>query len=661
MLMSRSKYMFALILAGFAIIAGACKKDEPVITLQLINVRVGNLHLMPGQTTSNIPRNAEFIIEFASAIDTASVRKAIVIKQIQPSQVVQYTYQFSGEFRNLIIKLVNALNPLTDYILVIGKELKGAGRESFPGVEYSFRTEPSALTLSALSINGQNFMSGNTPRNIRFDQISIEATFSDSLNLTNPNSMFYTYPPVQWAITWTADRKTITLTNTAPLDYYAKYNFFISSDLTAVNGSVFQGFMNSFITGLNPAPKMPPISDEALLDLVQYQTFRYFWDFAHPASGMARERNSSGNVVTTGGSGFGIMAVIVGVERGFITRAMAMERFSTLVDFLGQADRFHGAWPHWLHGVTGKTIPFSTKDNGGDLVETSFMAAGLLTLRQYLDPNVQAEQVLINKINTLLQSIEWSWYTRGGQNVLYWHWSPNYGWDMNMQVRGYNEALITYFMAATSTTYPINASVYHQGWAGTPSFINGKTFYGITLPLGYDYGGPLFFAHYSFLGLDPRNLSDQYANYWTQNRNHTLINYNHCVINPFGKTGYSAECWGLTASDDPGGYAVHEPTSWRDNGTISPTAALSSFPFTPEESFAALRHFYFVLGDKLWGEYGFYDAFNPHVGWWANSYLAIDQGPIIIMMENHRSGLIWNLFMSAPEVQLAMNKLGFTR
>jgi hypothetical protein len=328
------------------------------------------------------------------------------------------------------------------------------------------------------------------------------------------------------------------------------------------------------------------------------------------------------------------------------------------VTFLGNADRFHGVWPHWMNGSTGSRIAFSQYDNGGDLVETSFMAQGLVTVRQYLNPSDATEAALIAKINGLLNTIEWSWHRRDGQNTLYWHWSPEHAWRMNMQVQGYNEALITYVMAATSSTFGIPKIVYDNGWARNGAIRNGNSYYGIRLPLGYAYGGPLFFAHYSFLGLDPRSLSDQYAHYWTQNRNHSLIHYEHGVRNPNGHVGYSADSWGLTASDESGGYGVHEPT--RDNGTISPTAALSSIPYTPEESMRAMRHFYHVLGDKLWGPYGFYDAFRPNDGWWANSTLAIDQGPILIMIENHRSGLLWDLFMSAPEVSNGLNTLGFT-
>jgi hypothetical protein len=642
----------------------SCKKDngdepEPG-TLQLIRVRAGNTTLSHNQSTANIPVNSNFYIEFSSAVDTVSARENISLVNNESDQTVSTAISFTEENKTVMLTPISHLENSIAYKVSISPELKGANKQTFPAIEFSFSTEVGTLTLQSITLNGLNFNTGTQLKDIDYDEIELAITFSDSLDPDNFHSHFSFFPGFSFNALLSGDQKTVTISNSENLDYYAKFTFNISPNLTAANGFKFAGFSNPFYTGIDPTPKFSPISDEDLLTLVQQQTFKYFWDFAHPVSGLARERNSSGNTVTIGGSGFGVMAILVGIERGFITRPEGINRLAQIVDFLTTADRFHGVWPHWMNGNTGQTIEFSTKDNGGDLVETSFMAAGLLTARQYLDPNAYFEGLLYNKINILLNEIEWSWYTRGGQNVLYWHWSPNYGWDMNMQVRGYNEALITYFMAATSTTFPVDATVYHQGWARSGNIINGKNFYGIPLPVGYDYGGPLFFAHYSFLGLNPTNLSDQYANYWTQNANHTLINRQHCIVNPFNHIGYSVDSWGLTASDDPWGYLAHEPTQARDNGTITPTAALSSMPFTPAESMQALHHFYYILGDKLWGEYGFYDAFNPGQGWWANSYLAIDQGPIIVMIENHRSGLCWDLFMSAPEVQQAMNKLGFS-
>ena len=411
------------------------------------------------------------------------------------------------------------------------------------------------------------------------------------------------------------------------------------------------------------APSRPVnLSDSALLDLVQKQTFKYFWDFAHPVSGLARERsNESFNygkeVVTIGGTGFGVMAIVVATSRNWITRDTAVGHLLKMVNFLLRASSYHGIFPHWMNGETGRTIPFGRKDDGADLVETSYLFEGLLSARQYFNGTNNREKELRNRINWLWEAAEWNWHTQGGRNVLYWHWSPNNGWSMNFEIRGWNECLISYVMAASSPTYSIPASVYHQGWAEGRNFKNGKEYYGIPLPLGFDYGGPLFFAHYSFLGIDPHGLKDRYADYWQQNQNQVLINYKYCVLNPHHYKGYGPDCWGLTASDNYEGYNAHSPDN--DLGVITPTAALSSFPYSPGFSMKALRHFYDDLGDKIWGDYGFKDAFSEQKNWVANSYLAIDEGPIVGMIENYRSGLLWKLFMSCPEIQNGLRKLDF--
>lgn len=412
-------------------------------------------------------------------------------------------------------------------------------------------------------------------------------------------------------------------------------------------------------------PDQNELSDKELLDLVQKQTFKYFWDFAHPNSGMALERSDKNaysgeahNIVTTGGSGFGLMAIIVGVERDFITREQAINRFHKITDFLLNADRFHGAFPHWYYGDSGKVKPFFTEDNGGDIVETSFLIQGLLTVRQYFNQDTSEEKALRDKINQLCNAVEWDWYTNN-RDVLIWHWSPDFEWTINHEIKGYNEALITYILAASSKTHGIKKSVYHDGWTSGSNFKNGSVYYSKwKLPLGPDFGGPLFFSHYSFLGLDPHGLKDNYADYWQQNLNHTLINHEYCIKNPKKFKGYGAESWGLTASDNHEGYSAHSPTN--DLGVITPTAAISSMPYTPEFSMQALRHFYYDFDGKLWGEYGLYDAFNETEDWYADNYLAIDQGPIIVMIENYRTGLLWDLFMSCPEVKEGLSKLNFT-
>ena len=399
-------------------------------------------------------------------------------------------------------------------------------------------------------------------------------------------------------------------------------------------------------------------TDGELMDMVQRYTFRYFWEFAHPVSGMARERNTSGDIVTSGGSGFGIMAILVGIERGFINRQEGLNRLLQIVSFLQFADKFHGVFPHWMNGANGNVVPFSQYDDGGDLVETAFLMQGLLTARQYFNQNDPLEDALRQAVTGLWEDVEWDFYRKNNSGVLYWHWSPNYAWQINLPIRGYNEALIIYLLAIASPTHPVPASLWNTGWT-SGNYASGLNWYGHQLSVGPSYGGPLFFAHYSYLGFDPRDKRDAYANYFTQNANHTLINRAYCVANPLNHDGYSNECWGLTASDDPFGYKAHAPGGSNDNGTITPTAALSSMPYTPTESMAALKHLYREHGERLWGEMGFYDAFNIEQDWYADSYLAIDQGPIICMIENHRTALLWDMFMANPEIQPALDAIGF--
>jgi hypothetical protein len=414
------------------------------------------------------------------------------------------------------------------------------------------------------------------------------------------------------------------------------------------------------------------ISDDSLFTLVQYKTFQYFWDGAEPVSGAARERfhedndypDNDKNIVTTGGTGFGVMAILVGIERNFISRKQGLDRFNRLIDFLEKADRFHGAWPHWMNGETGKVKPFGANDNGGDLVETAFLVQGLICVRQYFKDGSEEEQALAARIDKLWREVEWDWYRNGGKNVLYWHWSPDKQWIMNFPLEGYNECLITYVLAASSPTHPVPAIAYHDGWARGGKIKNDSTHeqYGYHLDLRHNgaqqFGGPLFWSHYSYLGLDPRKLKDRYANYWKHNVNHTLINRQYCIENPKHYKDYGENSWGLTAGYSVKFYAAHSPTE--DLGVITPTAALSSFPYTPEYSMQAMKHFYFDLGNKIFGPYGFYDGFSVHYDWYKPWYLAIDQGPIVVMMENERTGLLWDLFMSAPEVNKGLDELGFT-
>ena len=524
-------------------------------------------------------------------------------------------------------------------------------------------TSTETFNYISTSINGAAILPF---KNVQRNPI-IKIKFSVPLNRTSATQQIFITEnagaSIASNIIFENNDSTVLISSQNLLQFLTRYKIKIDAGLLSAKNKVLgENKEITFYTSLDSSRKFAAISDNALLDLVQQQTLKYFYDFGHPISGLARERNTSGDLVTSGGSGFGVMAMITGVSRNFITRSQGLSRIQTMVGFLrNTAQTFHGAFPHWLNGATGAVIPFSANDNGADLVETAFLAEGLICARQYFNGTDAAETTLRADINFIINRIEWNWFRQGTQNVLTWHWSPNFGFVINLQIKGWNETLMTYVLAKSSFTHSIPTSVYTNGWAsnGTAPFTNGNIYFGFRLPLGPNLGGPLFFEHYSFLGINPTGLTDAYANYATQTKNHTLINYNYCKTNPQNYYGYSDSCWGLTASDIPnGGYTASSPTN--DVGVIAPTAALASFPYTPTESMQALKFFYYVLGDKIWKQYGFVDAFKLDDPWFANSFLAIDQGPIIVNIENYRTGLLWNLFTSAPEVKSAMLSLGFS-
>lgn len=518
-------------------------------------------------------------------------------------------------------------------------------------------TGSTKFQLDEISVN--NVKNQNNYDDLEPD-VTIVLTFSDkvAVNSLSDNITVKTSDGKSQTLNINADNNPV-ITITSGLQQFSQYELTLNTGLKSENGTpILTGKTYSLSTGMDMSDKFPRISDEELLTLVQKQTFRYFWDFGHPDSGMARERTTSSNTVTTGGTGFGVMAIVVAAERGFITRSEALGRIQKIVSFLDtKCTKYHGAYAHWINGQTGATVPFSADDNGADLVETALLFQGLLTARNYFSNSDTAEIQLRSDITRLWEDIEWTWFQKDNENVLYWHWSPDKGWIKNLKITGWNECLIVYILAAASPTYPITESVYHEGWARNGDLAHGGSFYGYKLPLGRDYGGPLFFSHYSFLGIDPRNLTDRYASYWEQNRNHSLINYKYCIENPKSYNGYSSDCWGLTASDGNTGYSAHSPSN--DKGVIAPTAAISSIPYTPEESMKALHFFYYKMGDKLWSDYGFVDAFNLTANWFDNQHIAIDQGPIVVMIENYRTQLLWNLLMSDSEIQAGLRKLDF--
>jgi hypothetical protein len=441
-----------------------------------------------------------------------------------------------------------------------------------------------------------------------------------------------------------------------------------------------EGYPNA----IKPVGIIKGLSDSQLLDVVQRQTFRFFWHFAHPVSGLARERDNTvkaeyywdyineaydepnfskgtfgPEACAIGGTGFGILSTLVAVQRGWIGRDTALKRLVKIVDFLIKADCFHGIYPHFMNGVTGKTIPFGRLDDGADIVETSYLFMGLLSAGVFFNGNTPLEKYFNKRVNQMWDVADWNWHSKADNKFLYWHWSPANDFNMNFPVYGYDEALITYIVAASSPNHSISKELYENSWVKSVGWKNGQSYYGIKLPLGnYDGGGPLFFEQYTFMGIDPNHLTDDHGiDYAEQTKNHTLINRAYCIANPKKFKGYGENCWGLTAGDSYKGYVAHCPQE--DMGVIQPTAALSSFPYTPEYSMQVLKHFYYDLGNKIWGDYGFADGFSESKNWYGKTHLAIDQGPIVVMIENYRSGFIWNLFMKIPDVQKGLKKLGF--
>ncbi|MBR9998926.1 MAG: Ig-like domain-containing protein, partial [Cyclobacteriaceae bacterium] len=501
------KVLLLLCFIGFS-----CKSDQEdgpagnKDILQVISANVGSTVLSDDNKVTGVETDKPLVISFSAKLDTSTIKESISIRDSSGTPVT-YNTSFLDEQATASLNPGQDLTYLADYSLEINDNLKGYHGETFSGVTFEFQTENGILSMDSIQINGRNFNTNQQLKDIEFD-LKIDAWFSDSLNESKLGDYFLILgpsSPVQFEVSLSEAGRKVSISNLQPLEYYTKYSFIIDNNLISENNFTFEGFRKPFFTQIDSSFKFPEIPDDELLNLVQRQTFKYFWDFGHPVSGLSRERNTSGETVTIGGSGFGVMSFIVGVERGFITRSDAVARWRKIVDFLKTADRFHGVWPHWMNGSTGKTIPFSADDDGGDIVETSFMIHGLLTVRQYLNASVQEEQELIDDINQLWQEVEWDWYTQG-ENSITWHWSPNFGFVKNHKVRGWNEALIVYILAVSSPAHPVEPVVYHEGWARNGGMINGNFYYDIQLPLGPGYGGPLFFEHYSFLGLDPRKL-----------------------------------------------------------------------------------------------------------------------------------------------------------
>jgi len=527
--------------------------------------------------------------------------------------------------------------------------------------------QPTPLSVKLKSVDGilikKSVFSGSSNVPV------IRITFSDPVNKSTVASgvsfvnKTFTKNDIPVAVKFSYENQdsTIVIQPIAALGYLQPYELKITSSLKSFNGgTISTNYILSVQTGIDPADKRPRISDEALLDSIQKSTFHYFWSYANETSGLLPDRNTaSREYCAIGATGFGIMSLPGAIERNFITREQGLARMQKMVAFLkNKTVQFKGVFPHYVNGTTGKVVSDGQLD-GYDVVETSFLMMGLLTVRQYFNASSSAEVQLRNDITSLYENVDWTYFTNGNQNSLFWSKDSN-GWGI--QLRGWNETMIAYVLAASSPTFPISKAVYEQGFAGSGSMKDGRTYYGHTLPCGQagDSGGPLYLSQFSFLGINPRGLSDEYANYETQTKNHALINYEHCKANPLNYYAYSDSCWGLTAGATKDGYKQMQPTN--DLGYILPSASVASLPYAPEESMKAIKYFYYKLGDLLWTEYGFTDSFNLSIYpfWVSLEVFGYDQMNMCCAIENYRSGLIWNLFTSNPEIKAGMKKLGFS-
>lgn len=413
--------------------------------------------------------------------------------------------------------------------------------------------------------------------------------------------------------------------------------------------------------------KTRPLTDDELLDMVQEACSRYYYDGAESDSGMTLESvPGDPHMVAVGASGFGIYTLVVAASRSFIPREKVAEHLLKILSFLERADRFHGAMPHYYNGLSGKPkLFFGPDDDGGDLVETSFLMQGLLTARQFFDKDTAQEKLIREKITKLWEAVEWDWYKQtADSHFLYWHWSPTCGWKIHHPLIGWNETQITYLLGIASPKHPIAPEMYYSGFASLEKsaqeyrgngagkmYKNGEYYYGQRLDVGGFSGGPIFFTHYNFLGMNPHGLRDRYTDYFENSKAICEINLRYCQANPQKHQGYGESGWGLTASDGPWAYNPDEPRPEGDKGKLTPTGAIASMPYLPGPAISALKDYYRKYGSFLWGEYGFRDAFSLDDNWVNDLYMGLNQGPMVVMIENYRSGLPWKLFGSNPEIK----------
>jgi hypothetical protein len=408
---------------------------------------------------------------------------------------------------------------------------------------------------------------------------------------------------------------------------------------------------------ISATPRM--LDNENFLDLVQRTAFDYLWYETNPTNGLVKDRSSNPSVSSIAAVGFGLSAVTVGIDRGWISREAGRTRVLTTLEFLwsspqgpeADATGYKGFYFHFLDMQTGRRAG----DAELSTIDTALLLAGVLHVQQYFDQDDTSEAKIRDLADNLHRRVDWPWMQVRSAKVCH-GWTPETGF-LPYDWGGYNEAMILYLLALGSPTFPINP----DAWTAWTSSYTWQTHYG----LGFVVFPPLFGHQYSHVWVDFRGIQDAYMrdkglDYFENSRRATLANRAYAIANPLGWVDYGENVWGLTASDIPASYRARgAPPAESDDGTITPTAAGGSFAFTPHESLAALRHIYDAYRTRIWGPYGFKDAFNPSKNWFAADYLGVDQGPIVLMIENYRTGRVWQVFMRHPAIQHGLARAGF--
>lgn len=407
-------------------------------------------------------------------------------------------------------------------------------------------------------------------------------------------------------------------------------------------------------------PARAQLSDAAILDTIQHAAFNFFWLECNPANGLIRDRNTSGSPASIASVGFGLTSICIGTDHGWVPRTSAAARvLQTLRTFWygpqGDGNAYCGKYGLFYHFLDMSTAT-RTWDSELSTIDTGLLLAGIIDAREYFSGNDSLEQSIRGIADSLYRRMNWDFMRNYHLGILMGY-QPGTGFTGYGEWIGYNEASIMYLLALGSPTHPVPSSAWQRWTSG----YQWQTLYGYS----YVVFPPLFGHQYTHCWIDFRSITDQYMQlkgitYFENSRRATLAQRAYAVANPGAFTGYSDSLWGLTASDTPTGYRARgAPPAQDDDGTITPTAPISSLAFAPEAALPVIRNLWNNYRAQLWSTYGFRDAFNPGAGWWDTDVIGIDQGPIIIMIENYRTGKVWERFMNNPDVQRGLQAAGF--